>query len=378
MPARKTTKRRMGDARQRAVARQDRDRLEKRFLQHQLALAADIQALLLPRQLPRLAGYEVHAACRPCEDVGGDYYDVIEIDENHLGLLVADVAGHGFPGTLVMAQVRAFMRAEAGYSLSPKEVLVRLNRHLYGEIPKGLFVTMCFGVLDLQRSTFTVASAGHNALYWWRSSAREIEAIRPGGLMLAVDSGKRFERFTQETVLEIALGDRLVLYTDGVTETMDRRGRQFGDGRLQKVIRDSVNRSAREFVERLLASLDRFRDNGKARDDVSVVCLRRVPEPTSEFGYLDSLRFIRCRACDTVNVRQETECVSCGTELPRRPPFGGETGGPLRPCPACKRMLREEVLLRGCPYCMRRLCARCENRSALLGLYCPECAPSER
>lgn len=329
---------------------------------------------------------------QPCDHVGGDYYDFIEIDEQHLGILVADVAGHGFPGALVMTQVRTMMRAEAMHSLSPKEVLARINRQLYGEIPRGMFVTMFYGVLSIRKSCVTVASAGHNPMLWWRASKAGHEAIKPEGIALGIDSGKRFEEHTEELLLRLEPQDRFVLYTDGVTEMMDRKMRQFGDARLCEILTECANRPSEEFVARLNAALDEFRGREPQRDDLTLLVVRRLAETPTRvegFTYIDGDKFARCPNCATVNRRELVRCRSCGWPLERGParadtttqkPGSGSTTTRMTPvagvgqCPSCKRIFREKDISRGCPYCMRRLCTKCGMRAAILGTLCEICA----
>jgi len=382
MPKVEKTKKK--EVHQREAARRRRERIERQFLQHQLSMAADIQSLLLPRRIPRIEGYEMTAFYQPCDYVGGDYYDFIEIDEQHLGLLVADVAGHGFPGALVMSQVRTLMRSEALHSLSPKEVLTRINRQLYGEIPKGMFVTMYYGVLSIRKSCIAVASAGHNPMYWWRAAKGKHESVRPEGIALGIDAGKRFEEHTEEMLVKLEPQDRFVLYTDGVTEMMDRKMRQFGDARLCELFVECADKPCEEFVAKLNAALEEFRGRTPQKDDVTMLVARRLAETPTRvdgFTYIDGDKFVRCPNCATVNRRELIRCRSCGWQLDAKPqPRKGSTTTRLTPaagvgqCPSCKRIFREQDITRGCPYCMRRLCTKCGMRAAILGPHCDVCS----
>jgi serine phosphatase RsbU (regulator of sigma subunit) len=391
----KADKKKKEDVHRREAARRRKERLERQFVQNQLAMAADIQSLLLPRRIPRVEGYEMSAFYQPCDYVGGDYYDFIEIDEQHLGILVADVAGHGFPGALVMSQVRTMMRSEALHSLSPKEVLSRINRQLYGEIPKGMFVTMFYGVLSIRKSCVTAASAGHNPMVWWRAAKGSHEAVKPEGIALGIDAGKRFDEHTEELLIKLEPQDRFVLYTDGITEMMDRKMRQFGEARLCEILAACSKGPCEEFVAKLNAAVDEFRGKEPQRDDMTLLVVRRLAETPTRvdgFTYIDGDKFARCPNCATVNRRELVRCRSCGWQLetsstrspaaPRGAAGAGKGGGTttrLTPvagvgqCPSCKRIFREKDISRGCPYCMRRLCAKCGMRAAILGPLCDVC-----
>jgi hypothetical protein len=279
------------------------------------------------------------------------------------------------------------MRSEALHSLSPKDVMIRINRQLYGEIPKGMFVTMFYAVLNIRKSCVTVASAGHNPMYWWKSTKGKHEAVKPEGVALGIDSGRRFDTIIDEVLVKLEPLDALVLYTDGVTEMMNRKNHQFGDSRLCEVFIECGSRSCEEFIARLNGSLEEFRGRAPQRDDVTVVAVRRLQESPTRvegFTYIDGDKFLRCQVCATVNRRELQRCRSCGGRLeapPRKPAAGATTR--LQPvpgvgqCPSCKRIYKQEDISRGCPYCMRRLCANCGVRSAVLGSLCEVCASPE-
>jgi serine phosphatase RsbU (regulator of sigma subunit) len=127
------------------------DDVEQKMLEHELAIAEELQANLLPRRLPQVPGYDINAYYRPSREVGGDYYDFIEIDEDHLGIVVADVSGKGIPGSIVMTETRALMKSEGARTMSPADVLIRVNRVLHEDIKRGMFVTMFYMVVSLKR-----------------------------------------------------------------------------------------------------------------------------------------------------------------------------------------------------------------------------------
>lgn len=370
----------MGSARNdRTQAKIARLQQDKKFLEDQLTIAADIQSYLLPKRIPRVEGYEMAAYYQPCDYVGGDYYDFIEIDEQHLGFLVADVAGKGFPGALVMTQVRTLMRSEAMHTLSPREVMIRMNRYLYQEVPRGMFVTMFYAVLDIPHSIVTCASAGHNPMIYWDFTQQKFETIKPDGLALAVDNGRRFEPFTQEVEIHMLPGDRLSLYTDGVTETMDRKSQLYGDTRLAEVFTATLPSDCHRFISTLIESLNEFRGKADQHDDITILALRRTTEsPTAVggFSYIEGERYVRCSGCGTVNAKVLGHCPQCsrstvGTAIsPEIKPAPGVTQ-----CAACKRIFRNEGWRDGCPYCSKRLCMVCGVRTASLGMYCEGCAP---
>jgi serine phosphatase RsbU (regulator of sigma subunit) len=370
----------MGSAKaDRAQAKIEKLKKDKQFLENQLTIAADIQSYLLPKRIPRIEGYEMAAFYQPCDYVGGDYYDFIEIDEQHLGFLVADVAGKGFPGALVMTQVRTLMRSEALHSLSPREVLIRMNRYLYQEVPRGMFITMFYAVLDIPHSVVTCASAGHNPLLYWYHAQQKPDMIKPSGLALAVDSGRRFEPNTNEVEIRMLPGDRFTLYTDGVTEAMDKKSELYGEGRLTAVFKETIQSDCHKFLAVLVESLNDYRGKAPQHDDITVIALRRTTENPSKptgFSYIEGERYVRCSGCGNVNAKVLGRCPTCsrsteGTAIAHESkPAPGVTQ-----CTACKRIFRNEGWRDGCPYCSKRLCMMCGVRTASLGMYCEACAP---
>src|SRR5690349_16026569 len=150
--------------------------LSTRAMEHELGIASEIQTNLVPKSMLKVPGYDVGAYYRPSKEVGGDYYDFIEIDENRSGLIVADVSGKGVPGSLIMAMARALIRMEAERNRNPStaDTLARANQMLARDIKKGMFVTAIYGILDRTNHQIRVSSAGHNPMILWRARTDEI------------------------------------------------------------------------------------------------------------------------------------------------------------------------------------------------------------
>lgn len=251
-----------------------RDPVEQRLLDHELAIAQELQANLLPQRVPRLDGLEVGAFYRPTREVGGDYYDFLEVDSDHLGFAVADVSGKGIPGCIVMTETRALLRSEAGRSRSPAEVLRRVNRLLHPDLRRGMFVTALYALYERRTRTLTVSGAGHPPAILWRRASASLHLIRGGGLGLGIDKGPLFDKAVREHRVELAEGDRLVLYTDGIPESMDADEREFGQDRLCERVRLSAGASTSQFIDSLLADLAAHRGDAPQHDDITLVCAR--------------------------------------------------------------------------------------------------------
>jgi len=247
------------------------DDVEQKMLEHELAIAEELQANLLPRKVPQLPGYDINAYYRPSREVGGDYYDFIEIDENHLGIVVADVSGKGIPGSIVMTETRALMKSEGSRTMSPQETLARVNRVLYNDIKRGMFVTMFYMVVSLERGIVLVTSAGHNPMVLWRAATNTCHLVNPNGLALGIDKGPLFEKTIKEQKIQLFKGDRFVLYTDGVIETMNTNHEQLGQNRFYMKVKQLAEKTSSEFLSILVDDLEAHQGEAPQHDDITIV-----------------------------------------------------------------------------------------------------------
>jgi sigma-B regulation protein RsbU (phosphoserine phosphatase) len=252
--------------------------VERKMLDHELAIAEELQANLLPRKVPQIAGYDVSAYYRPSREVGGDYYDFIEIDADHLGILVADVSGKGIPGSIVMTETRALVKSEAVRTLSPAETLIRVNRVLYNDIKRGMFVTVFYMILSLQKAVLSAVSAGHNPMVLWRKASNTCHLVNPNGLALGIDKGPLFEKTLKEQKIQLFKGDRFALYTDGVIESMNVNHEQFGQNRFYLRVKQLADKSSSEFLSLLVSEIEQHQGNASQHDDITIVTGRTVTE----------------------------------------------------------------------------------------------------
>jgi len=349
--------------------------LERQFYRHELAIASEIQSHLLPKRIPKISGYEMNAFYDACEYVGGDYYDFIEIDEDHLGIVVADVSGKGVPGALVMVQARTLMRSEATRSTSPREILIRMNKLLHEDIPRGMFVTMYYVQLTISKSEILCCSAGHNPMIYWRAKDQKEALVNPKGLALGIDRGPLFERNLKEVRLDVRSGDRFIIYTDGLVEAMDPQRNMYGLERLAKKFLEFVGRDCDYFLSSLLTDLRGFRGDAPPHDDLTIVTVRRLPERSDEetqLFYESGQRFVKCPFCETLNPRESRRCKVCKEGLET-----ADRGLQLKvrwdeiEC-VCGRFYTKGR--RACPHCMRPVCTRCKKATATQQLLCDKCA----
>lgn len=256
-------------------AAHDQEILSK-ALEHDLAIASEIQSNLVPKRMLKVPGYDISAYYRPSREVGGDYYDFISIDDENEGVIVADVSGKGVPGSLVMTMARAFIRMEAERSrnTSPADTLMKANRMLAQDIKKGMFVTALYCILNKRTNELRVASAGHNPLVVWRAATNQVQLVNPNGIALGFDKGPVFERTVRDETIVLAHGDRIVAFTDGTVEAMNARNEEFGDERFYTLIRDLAMRDSNQMLNLLVKELDEHKGNAPQSDDITIVTLR--------------------------------------------------------------------------------------------------------
>jgi sigma-B regulation protein RsbU (phosphoserine phosphatase) len=250
--------------------------VEQKMLDHELAIAEELQGNLLPRRIPQIQSYELSAYYKPSKEVGGDYYDFIEIDADHYGILVADVSGKGIPGCIVMAETRVLIRNEAQRTLSPAELMTKVNSFLNKDIKRGMFVTAFYLILNSKKNNLTLTSAGHNPMVLWRKSTNTCNLVNTGGLALGIDKGPLFERCIREQKLQLYEGDRFVLYTDGVIESMNENNEQFGQPDFYRSIKELAEKDSTEFINLIVDRVEKHQGNAPQHDDITLVTGRFV------------------------------------------------------------------------------------------------------
>jgi serine phosphatase RsbU (regulator of sigma subunit) len=230
-------------------------------------LALNIQKSLLPQKTPEISGYRIFSIWEPTRVVSGDYYDFIQLTENDLGISLADVCGHGFPAALLMSNLQATFRIIAGHNHSPKEVCEHLNVVMNKYVIPEKYTSFFYGVLDAEKKKFVYANAGHPYPIIIRNSDKIIH-LSNVGLLLGVVPEASYEQST----INLEKGDILLLYTDGIVETRNASGEEFGENRLIDFCKQYINLEVNNFRENILAELDKF-SNSNIDDDISLIVI---------------------------------------------------------------------------------------------------------
>ncbi|NOY79005.1 MAG: SpoIIE family protein phosphatase [Calditrichaeota bacterium] len=259
---------------------QDQERLK-----HEMHLAQEIQQTLLPAKFPKRRGFEISSYYESAKEVGGDYYDFVEIDPDRLGVVIADVSGKGVPGSLVMTMIRTALRTEARGTYSAAETLRKVNRFIMGDIKKGMFVTVFYTILNSRNRSLTYASAGHNPMILYRPSTKKTYYLNPRGFPVGIslNDEELFDKSLEDDSIRLAKGDIVIIYTDGVTEAMNSRRELFGEERLLEAVRRYGNLSAEEFVAKLREEIVSFTEGQIQYDDISLVVIKENMDQEEEY-----------------------------------------------------------------------------------------------
>jgi len=212
----------------------------------------------------------------PARQVSGDYFDYIKVDEERLGVAIADVSGKGVPASLIMAICRSVLRSQAIGNPSPAEVLQKVNRQLYPDIKEDMFISMAYLVLDHARSAVTLARAGHDAPMLYAQKTQEVSPLKTPGMVVCIDSGDVFDRLTKDVAVPLEPGDCILLYTDGITEALDNEGNEFGLQRMIQAFRTTAKQGPQAIVSRLIDELRDFVGATPQNDDITLIAIRKT------------------------------------------------------------------------------------------------------
>jgi phosphoserine phosphatase RsbU/P len=258
----------------REIGRQER-------IERELEIARQVQQSFLPRHLPMVRGLDLAAVCIPATEVGGDYFDFIALDDDRLGVVIGDVSGKGIQAAFYMTLVKGIVQTLATTEADPVKVLTRLNQHFYSNVPRGTFISVIYGIVDMKARTFCFARAGHNPVLIKRGESATFS--QPLGMAIGLLDGGRFEASLESHCLSLGPGDVVLLYTDGITEAMDASRRLFGEDRLCGTIEGAPGMTASSLLGEVRQAVETFTAGADQADDMTAVLIR-MTEDTAVAG----------------------------------------------------------------------------------------------
>ena len=246
--------------------------IEKERLEKELDVAREMQNKLLPLEVPQYPELDISAIFIPAFEVGGDYYDFFELDNNKLGFVIADVSGKGISAAFVMAEIRGIFESVTKLIMNPKEVLVMVNNTLKRTLDKNSFVSAIFGIIDRNGSTMTFSRAGHPSLLLIRNN--EVKELTPSGCGLGLTYSEIFEDNLHESTFDLVENDLLLLYTDGITEAKNEKMEDFGLQRLKDVIMENKENDTESLSHKIIKEVTLFSESNSQHDDITLLIFK--------------------------------------------------------------------------------------------------------
>ncbi|MBN2357294.1 SpoIIE family protein phosphatase [candidate division KSB1 bacterium] len=247
---------------------------ERVRMARELEIARQVQIKLLPKTSPMIPGCDVAGLCIPAQEVGGDYFDFIQLDEHKLGITIGDVSGKGVPAAIYMTLTKGVFQSHAEANVSPKVVLTKVNSLLYRTIERDSFVSMFYAVIDLEQGRMVYARAGHNPAIYFSRMGNRFAMLESAGLALGLEKGALFDQIIKEEVTQLQSGDLLVLYTDGFTEAMNKNQQEFTETKLLDVVNTSKHLPAQEIITAVQNAIKEFVGDVPQHDDMTMVVVK--------------------------------------------------------------------------------------------------------
>lgn len=255
---------------------------EQERLRHELNIARRIQLASLPQHTPTVPGLDIAGISIPAQEVGGDYYDyLIKNQAKDITIIIGDVSGKGTSAALYMSKLQGIMRSLHAFGLSPRELLIRANQLLMGDLERKSFVTAMSVAFDVTTRRLRLARAGHLPLYHFCARTGEVTLHTPRGIGLALTNSRQFSRSIEEMQIEYEPGDVFLFITDGITEAHNTRHEEFGDLQLMKLLRNTNGGPARHIRDQVVTTVNKFVGNIPPHDDLTVVVVKVVENPAA-------------------------------------------------------------------------------------------------
>lgn len=253
--------------------------IDKNKLDTDIELASNIQGLLLPKKFPPADHIAFASHYTPAQKVGGDLYDVFALDEKTIAFAIADVSGKGISASLLMAICQTHLRHFAKQHRSPSQVLSCINAAMEHTMQRDMFITMVYAVIDLESEQLTLARAGHELPLFYDQHSKgglDVDPIQSPGMAVGMVPPIIFDSIIQDTSIHFGTNDALLLYTDGITESANAQGEEYGSARLSELLRNHGSKDAQEIIDQVLDSVNRFSQGTGQHDDLTLIAVKHA------------------------------------------------------------------------------------------------------
>ncbi|MCG8374171.1 MAG: PP2C family protein-serine/threonine phosphatase [Balneolales bacterium] len=249
------------------------DLAKEQRVQQELDIARNVQKTFLPNTTPTVKGFDTAAICIPAHETGGDYYDIICLEDNKAAIAIGDVSGKGIQAAFYMTFAKGVLHSLCEIFPSPKMLMYRANKLFNDSATRGTFISMIYGILDSKKKTFTYLRAGHNPILYKKNDG-SVSWLQPKGVVLGMTKGEMFNRVSEEETIELDAGDVLILYTDGITEAQNNSGDFYDEARLMKLIKREKTTSAKELRNLIIEDVRTFIAGARQYDDMTLVVIK--------------------------------------------------------------------------------------------------------
>lgn len=250
--------------------------LQQKTLQRELEIAREIQLSIIPKVIPEVPGYRIHTYYKAAEEVGGDYYDVLEVPGGKMGILVADVSGKGVPAALITAMFSSMLHSEAEESDDPLTTVLNINTMIRKKISRGMFVTAFYGILNPADNTITMVSAGHNETLVYKAASKMVHIYTPKGFPIAMSPTELMQERVTKEVFSMQPGDKLAVYTDGITEAMNEKKKEYGIDTLVDCLKRLGAEPGGKVLDGITADVRKFTAGYQQSDDIALIIVERL------------------------------------------------------------------------------------------------------
>jgi sigma-B regulation protein RsbU (phosphoserine phosphatase) len=241
-----------------------------RMMQEEMRVAKETQINLLPKEFPIINGYQIAAKTIPAKEVGGDYYDLIQIDDNRFAFCLGDVSGKGMPAAMLMSNLQATLRSHTVSNNLCKDIISVSNQLLYNSTDPTKFATLFYGIINLASNEIVFCNAGHNNPLLYTDNKNIVE-LKTGGIMLGCLPDSDFE----DEKISIKKNDVIVIYSDGISEAMNESEEEYGEERLSELISNHLDKSPDKIIENILSDVEMFVGKASQWDDMTLMIIKR-------------------------------------------------------------------------------------------------------
>ena len=247
---------------------------QEQRIKQELQIARQVQQSFLPAQKPDVKGLDIAAICQPAYETGGDYYDFIQLDDHRIAVTIGDVSGKSIQAAFYMTFVKGILHSLCRETDSPGELLKKANRLFFDNAGKGTFISLVYGIIDLEERTFVFARAGHNPILFMKGRTGEIKELKPNGLGIGLTREVAFDNNIREIKLNLADEDLLVLYTDGIVEALNEKHNFYGDERLRELLKNQNYKTSQQILDMISDDVVKFIGSSKQHDDMTIMVIK--------------------------------------------------------------------------------------------------------